>query len=186
MAAARKILGLEIKSIFLIFTPPTVLITAQFTAPFTLWQGEEKELISIRDRVVATVGDKELTSAKLQVYYWITVYSFLDENSYYLSMMGFDYTKDFATQECYFEKGISWQEYFLKNTLSTWHQYTALNIEAQENDYKLPKEEQEYLDTFREKMDEQAKLYGYKNAEEMITEELGVGSSFDASCWYET
>ena len=154
------------------------------TVNFDSYTGEEKELISIRDRVVATAGDKELTSAKLQVYYWITVYSFLDENSYYLSLMGFDYTKDFATQECYFEKGISWQEYFLKNTLSTWHQYAALSLEAQKNDFKLNEEEQKYLDGFRETMDAQAKLYGYADAQEMIAEELGVGSTFDAYVEY--
>ena len=152
--------------------------------PFKSYTGVDSELVQIRDRVVATVADQTLTSAKLQVYYWISVYSFLDENSYYLSLMGFDYTKDFATQECYFEKGISWQEYFLKNTLSTWHQYTALNLEAQKNDFKLNEEEQKYLDDFRETMDKQAKLHGYADAQEMITEELGVGASFDAYVEY--
>ncbi len=149
-------------------------------SPFTDYTATEKELIAVRDRVVATAGDKELTNAQLQIYYWITVYSFLDENSYYLSLMGFDYTKDFATQECYFEKGISWQEYFLKNTLSTWHQYALLNIKAEETGFKLNEDEQKYLDDFRETMNEQAKKYGYKDAQEMVKEEMGIGATFDA------
>ena len=151
---------------------------------FENYTGTEKELIEIRDRVVATVGDKELTSAQLQVYYWISVYSFLDENSYYLSLMGFDYTKDFAKQECYFEKGISWQEYFLKNTISAWHQYAALNLEAEEMAFKLSEDEQKYLDNFRETMNEQAKKYGYADAQEMIVKEMGVGATFDAYVQY--
>lgn len=148
--------------------------------PFKSYTGTDAELVKIRDRVVATVGDKQLTSAQLQVYYWISVYSFLDENSYYLSLMGFDYTKDFATQECYLEKGISWQEYFLKRCLATWHQYAVLNIEAEEKEFKLTEEEQKYLDTFREKMNEQAKKYGYADGQEMMEKELGIGATFDA------
>lgn len=152
--------------------------------PFKSYTGTEKELVAIRDRVVATVGGKELTSAQLQVYYWITVYSFLDENSYYLSFIGFDYTKDFATQECYFEKGISWQEYLLERTLSTWHQYAVLNIEAEETEFKLSEDEQKYLDGFKESMNEQAKKYGYADAEEMIATEMGKGATFDAYAQY--
>ncbi|MBE6982874.1 MAG: hypothetical protein E7435_01100 [Ruminococcaceae bacterium] len=148
--------------------------------PFTIYTATDKEVVAARDRVVATVGDKQLTIAQLQVYYWITVYSFMDENSYYLSFLGFDYTKDLATQECYFEKGISWQEYLLKTTLSTWHQYMMLNIEAEEQDFKLNEDEQKYLDNFRKTMDEQVKQYGYADAEEMIQKELGVGATFDA------
>ena len=154
------------------------------TVNFDSYTGEEKELISIRDRVVATAGEKKLTNAQLQVYYWITVYSFLDENIYYLSFLGLDYTKDLATQPCYFDKEISWQEYFLKQCLATWHQYAILCIEAEEVEFKLNEDEQKYLDNFQENMNTQAQKYGYADAEEMIQKEMGIGATFDAYAQY--
>ncbi len=151
---------------------------------FENYTGEEKELISVRDRVVATAGDKKLTNAQLQVYYWISVYSFLDENSYYLSFLGLDYTKDLATQPCYFDSEISWQEYFLKQCMATWHQYAVLCIEAEEVQFKLSEDEQKYLENFRDTMNTQAQKYGYANAEEMVQEEMSIGATLDAYVQY--
>lgn len=151
---------------------------------FISYTGVDSELIAIRDRVVATVGDKQLTNAQLQVYYYMYIYDFLDENGYYLSFIGLDYTKDLATQACYFDKTISWQQYFLDRCLDAWHQYAVLNIEAEKQGYQLEKEEQEYLDKLRETMDTQAVKYGYKDAQEMVEKELGIGVTFDAYAQY--
>ncbi len=152
--------------------------------PFKSYTASAAELVEHRDRVIAKVGDRELTNAKLQVYYWIYVYSFMEENSYYLSMLGFDYTKDFSTQECYLHKGVSWQEYFIEQALAAWHQYTVLNLKAEEEEYKLPEEEQKYLDGLWDTMTEQAKKYGYKDGQEMLEKEMGVGSTFEAYLQY--
>ena len=151
---------------------------------FISYTGVDSELISIRDRVVATVGDMKLTNAELQVYYYMYIFDFLNENSYYLSFLGLDYTKDLATQACYFDKTISWQQYFLDQCLDVWHQYAVLNMEAEKEGFKLPQEEQEYLDNLRTSMDEQAKKYGYKDGQDMVEKELGVGVTFDAYAKY--
>ena len=153
-------------------------------SPFKSYTGTEKKLIAAQNKVVATAGEYELTNAELQVYYWIYVYNFLDENSYYLSYLGLDYTKDFATQKCYFDETKSWQEYFLENALSAWHQYVVLYDAAGKAGYALPKEEKEYLDNLKATMDEQAKKYGFKDGEEMVQKEMGIGATWDAYVKY--
>ena len=40
------------------------------------------------DTVVARVGDLELTNAELQIFYWMGVYDFLENNSAYLAYYG--------------------------------------------------------------------------------------------------
>ncbi len=153
---------------------------------FTSYTGTDSELIDNRDRVVATVGDMQLTNAQLQVSYYMYLYDFLNENSYYLSILGLDYTKDLSTQACYFDKTISWQQYFLEECLDVWKQYAVLNIEAKAQGYQLPEEERKYLDKLRETMDAQAKEAGYKDAQEMIEKEMGIGTTFDAYIKYTT
>ena len=153
-------------------------------SPFKSYTGTEKKLIAAQNQVVAAAGEYELTNAELQVYYWIYVYNFLEENSYYLSYLGLDYTQDLATQKCYFDETKSWQEYFLENALSAWHQYIVLCGAAKEADFKLPEEEQEYLNNLKTTMDEQAKKYGFKDGADMIKNEMGAGATWEAYSKY--
>ncbi|MBE6926363.1 MAG: hypothetical protein E7461_05925 [Ruminococcaceae bacterium] len=153
-------------------------------SPFKSYTATEKKLIAAQNTVVATAGEHELTNAELQIYYWIYVYNFLEENSYYLSYLGLDYTKDFATQKCYFDETRSWQEYFLEGALAAWHQYITLYDAAGKAGYTLPKEEQEYLDNLKTTMDEQAKKYGFKDGEEMVKKEMGDGATWEAYLQY--
>ncbi len=153
-------------------------------SPFKSYTATEKKLIAAQNKVVATAGEYELTNAELQVYYWIYVYNFLEENSYYLSVLGLNYTQDLATQKCYFDETKSWQEYFLEGALSAWHQYIVLYGAAKEADFKLPKEEQEYLDNLKTTMDEQAQKYGFKDGADMVKNEMGAGATWDAYVKY--
>lgn len=157
-----------------------MLAVDYFNGPFKNYTASDWRLRNNRNAVVATVGDQKLTNAELQVYYWMYVYSFMDENGAYLSTMGFDYTKDFAKQECYLKKGSSWQEYFLENALLAWQQYAVLLSEAQKSGFTVAPSEQEYLDGLWETMNEKAKGYGYKDGQEMLEKEMGAGATFDA------
>ncbi|MBE6943931.1 MAG: hypothetical protein E7453_06680 [Ruminococcaceae bacterium] len=152
--------------------------------PFKSYTATEKKLIAAQNKVVATAGEHELTNAELQIYYWVYVYSFLEENSYYLSYLGLDYTQDFATQKCYFDATKSWQEYFLEGALSAWHQYIVLYGAAEASDFVLPESEQEYLDNLKTTMDEQAKKYGYEDGADMVKNEMGAGATWDAYVQY--
>ncbi len=146
---------------------------------FKSYTAKDAKLEAARETVVATAGDRKLTNGELQVYYWVYIYTFLDENYANLSAMNLDLSKDFAKQECSVQKGSSWQEYFLENALKAWHQYTAMVIAGDKADYKLPEDEQKYLDGLRDTINADAVDYGYKDGEEMVKAEMGAGASMD-------
>ncbi len=151
---------------------------------FKSYTGKDAKLEAARETVVATAGDRKLTNGELQAYYWVYIYSFLQENSSALSTLNLDLTKDFAKQECSVQKGSSWQEYFLENALKAWHQYISMVVAGEKADYKLPEDEQKYLDNFRDTINTDAGNYGYKDGEEMVKAEMGAGASLDAYIAY--
>ncbi len=150
------------------------------------YTGTPDALIANREQVVATVGDRQLTGAKLQVYYWMGIYDFISENSYYLPYIGLDYTKDLATQVSYFDAKMSWQEYFLKNALDMWQWYAVLNIAAENAEFKLSQEDQEFLDNLRETLEKDAKDNKFADGQAMVEHDMGVGATFDAYVDYYT
>lgn len=148
------------------------------------YTGTADTLVANRDQVVATVGDRELTNAKLQVYYWMGIYDFISENSYYLPYIGLDYTKDLSTQASYFDAKMSWQEYFLKNALDMWQWYAVMNIAAENAEFKLSQEDQETLNNLRETLEKDAKENKYADGQAMVEHDMGVGATFDAYVEY--
>lgn len=86
------------------------------------------------DAVAATAGDYTLTNEQLQVWYWLEAAAFLDAEN------GPDFTKPLDTQPCDIDDSVnSWQQYFLKRALNTWHSVCALELQARE--LPLPTEE---------------------------------------------
>ena len=147
---------------------------------FKSYTGTDKKLIASRENVVATAGGVELTNAELQVYYWVYVYTFLEENYANLSSMGLDWSQDFAKQECSVQKGDSWQKYFLDQALNAWHQYIVMVKAGEKANYELPEEEKEYLETLRDTINKNAAEYGFESGEAMVQDEMGIGATFDA------
>ncbi len=129
------------------------------------------------DQVIATVGDMELTNSQLQIYYWMTANDFL---SYYGSYLNIDSTKPLEEQECSMEEGLSWQQFFLKNALESWHRYAAMNLLAKEADFVLAEELQQQIDSLPEQVSQWALTYGYESAEDMIKSDFGTLCSMDA------
>ena len=136
------------------------------------YTGTEKQAKKAADTVVATVGDKELTNKKLQVFYNIVVNDFFMNYYSYLSQIGLDPEKPLNEQQCYFEQEESWEEYFVGAALDTWINYQSVVLLAEENGYKLDAETQKALDELPAQIDEQAKSSGYENAEELLKEEM--------------
>ena len=136
-------------------------------------------------KVVATMGDRELTNAELQIYYWMQVVSFLNEYGAYASMLGLDYTQPLDTQVSMAEEGWTWQQYFLDCALDAWYAYESLAEEAiaagfdqQSEDYKT------YAASVREEVQASAKSYGFASIDEMLQSMVGAGSTEDAYIEY--
>ena len=120
------------------------------------------ESLSNAHNVVATVGDAQLTNAQLQIYYWMAVNTYRAEDH----EIAPDWEAELDTQLCPLtDETISWQQYFLRSALNTWHTYQAAVLLSEnttfatEEDYKIIEkkhkenisEETAYLDV----------LYGY-------------------------
>ena len=138
---------------------------------------EDKKLEKKGDVVVATMNGIELTNTQLQFYYWSSVYDFLNSNYYYLSYMGFDYSKPLDQQPCYFDKNMTWQQYFLQTALDTWQSNMAFVTLAKENNFQMPAEEQAKLDGMPAELAETAKNNGYASADALVQESFGPGAT---------
>ena len=86
--------------------------------------------------VVATVGEEQLTNGQLQVYYWLEVASYRQAER----EIAPDFDGPLDTQPCEIDGSVaSWQQYFLKRALSSWHSAQALTLQSV--DEGIPTEE---------------------------------------------
>lgn len=131
------------------------------------------------DVVVATAGEYELTVGELQVFYWNSVYDFLNQYGMYLSYLGMDYTKPLDEQVYDQEKGTTWQEYFLDAAINTWHRYTVITHMADEAEFQLSDEIKTYFDTLPEDMEKWAEQYKYDSVQAMISHDFGAAAAYE-------
>ena len=78
---------------------------------------------SALETVVARSGEKELTNAQLQIWYWAEVARYRQENHETAP----DFDRPLDVQTCGIDETVnSWQQYFLKRALASWHSTQAL------------------------------------------------------------
>ena len=100
------------------------------------YTADEAALQAAAGKPVAEVWDQELTVARLQIYYWAEVAAYRNaENE-----VAPDFDKPLDTQACSLDSSVnSWQQYFLKRALNTWHSHQALVLRGIE--HGVPTEE---------------------------------------------
>ncbi len=135
--------------------------------------------------VVATVQDKQLTNGELQVYYWFTVYNFCNDNASYLGYYGLDITKPLDQQIYNTEDNTTWQQFFLKTALNTWHRYTAVQCMAEEDGFTLTQEQTAYVQGLAQRTEEMAAAYEYEDVADMLTTEMGPGATLEGFVNYQ-
>ena len=140
----------------------------------------DEEVKAAADTVVATLGDHTLTNAQLQVFYWMQVQNFLssDYGSYMLYYGMMDYTQPLETQTSMMGSG-TWQQFFLKEALTTWRNYCVLADQAKAAEMTLTAEEQEYLDTLEESLTSAAQYYGLESVEDLLYRLVGAGAGME-------
>lgn len=142
-----------------------------------IYTDEDQKVLNRADKVVAVVGDVELTNGELQLYYWEAVNMFLNDYYYYLSYIGLDYTKPLAEQTCYFDESLTWEQYFLEYSLDNWHRYAAVSILAEEANHVPSENIQAYLDELPQNIAQMATSYGFKSVAEMLNDSYGAGAT---------
>lgn len=99
------------------------------------YSASDTEVRSAADTIVASVGDKSLTLSQLQVYYWLEVAAYRQSDAETEP----DYAQSLDVQTCPVDSTVaSWQQYFLKRALNTWHMHQALVLRAEKEG--VPKE----------------------------------------------
>jgi hypothetical protein len=90
--------------------------------------------------------------------------------------MGFDFTLPLDEQPCYFDKTMTWQQYFLQSALDSWHSSMSFVRLAKENNFQMPEEYRKELDDMEKDLTETAKQNNFASVDELIQQ------SFGASC----
>lgn len=129
------------------------------------------------DAVVATAGENTLTNSQLQVHYWLTVQNFLSQYGSYAAYFGLDVTQPLDTQSCAMAEGMTWQQYFLNQALTSWKTYEAVRQAAGENGFQLSEDRQKELEDMDTELETLAQENGYGTAAEMIATNFGAGAS---------
>ena len=138
----------------------------------------DKKAAKWREKVIASVGGRELTNGELQVYYWTNVYDFLGNYGYYAVYAGLDYTKPLDEQACPETDG-TWQHFFLDDALSSWHNYQAMALLAEKEGMELSETMQADLDNLRQNLAQSAVQGGYASIDAMLQDEMGPGCTYD-------
>lgn len=140
----------------------------------------DAEILNLRDTVVATAGDTELTNGELQVYYWLQVQQFLSEYGAYASYFGLDYTQPLDTQLCSMaDESMTWQQYFLDSALLTWQNYLSLSNESLEKGFEIDPMIAQELEVLEDNLAADAELNGFDSAESWLHYNVGVGTTIE-------
>lgn len=138
----------------------------------------DRKSIKWADKVVATVGGRELTNGQLQVYYWMEVFSYLNYNGYYALGQGLDLAKPLDEQACPDFEG-TWQQYFLDAALKSWHREQALALSAEAKGITLSAEEEADLKQLQTELAVTAVKEGFSSVEAMLQHDMGAGCDFN-------
>lgn len=137
-----------------------------------------EDLMANNSAAAATAGEAELTVGQLQIYYWMSVYGFLNEYSYYLSYFGMDYTQPLDEQMCSEIDG-TWQHYFLENALDTWHNYQSLALMAEKAGTKVEESLQKEIDSLAEDLAEEAEKQEFESVEALLQNDVCPGITYE-------
>ncbi len=167
-------------------TEPTVVVTIpadgnpdDVTCKGT-YTAADDVVAAAKDTVVATVGDKELTSAQLQVYYWMKVQQMVSEG--YLT----NYTQSLDTQICPMsDKDLTWQQYILDSALNEWQYYQSIALAGEKDGYVMDQETKDYLQSMSASLETSAVEQGFADAEALLAFNVGAGSNMAAYYSYQ-
>ena len=144
-------------------TEPAPTVPADGNPKDVTCKGSYTEDTPAQKAVVARIRGESLTNAQLQVYYWLEVAAYQASGQ----TPAPDFSAPLDTQSCEIDSTVnSWQQYFLRRALNTWHTVQALVLRSENEG--IPTEE-----AYQPNMDNHAKymteipavkfLYGYNN-----------------------
>ena len=140
------------------------------------YSASDEDVIAAAQKVVARIPGYELTNAQLQIYYWMGIQSYMQQAGAYAQYMGLDVSRPLDSQACPLAEGQSWQQFFLKQAVTSWQNYQAMAAEAEKNGVEMPEDLKGALEGLPEEMEKQAKENGFADAKAMLANNVGAGA----------
>ncbi len=140
----------------------------------------DEELKAANSTVVATIGEQKLTNGQLQVYYWLTLYNFLNSEDGYMYMYYIDLSQPLSGQIYNSETGETWEDLFLSMALDTWCQIASLQEMARREGFQLSAEQQQNLETMESTLRADQELL------KQLPQAVGVGATVEDYIHYNT
>lgn len=141
------------------------------------YSAADKKAVKAADTVVATVGDRELTNGELQVYYQMSVAEFARYYGGYTAMMGLDLNKPLDEQVQDPKTGLTWQQFFLKNSVETWQRYAVLGMFAKDDGFQGDGKTDELLAKMKADLEITAQGAGLADVGELVAKEMGASAT---------
>jgi len=136
------------------------------------------------DKVIAKLGNQELTNSELQVYYWTAVQQFLQYyGEDFAQYMGLNPTVPLDEQIYNETTGMTYQQFFLDQGLGIWSQVAILVQLAEDAGFQLPAAEQAQLEAFPETLKQEAQKAGFADVEAYV-DKFFPGSSVEGYISY--
>lgn len=182
LIAALVVIVLAGTGVIFNHTPETtapVISEPETTVPLDLksYTVDDETAIANASKVVATAGERSMTNSELQVCYRMSIYEFINANSYYLYYMGVDFNQPLDQQVYNPETSETWQQAMLAYCMQVWHQYAAVSQKAEAEGFELDTEGQEYVQGLATELENMAAEAGYASVEEMLKTEMGAGAT---------
>lgn len=137
---------------------------------------EEQAALAAADQEVARMGDAVLTNRQLQIYYWSSYYSFVQQYGQYAAYMGLDTTKPLDQQTN--SEGKTWHQFFLEQAIDFWCHYEALRQEALAAGVTMDPELQAQIDGTESSLAEQAVAGGFESLDAMVQNDFGITANY--------
>ena len=139
----------------------------------------------LKNTIALTVGDHQLNAVELNYYYTEIVNQFYSEYYYYILYLGMIDTKKPLNEQYYDEeKKVTWADYFLGVAEDGIKSTYMLCDLAEKEGFTLSKEEQNYLTTMRQSIEDYAKQYKYADVNSYLVDYFGYGADIDSYMAY--
>lgn len=145
----------------------------------------EQSGIVEKSTVAVVIGDEKLNTVDMNYYFVDTVQNQYGEwyNEYttytdtYLKMMGLDTSKPLDEQSYVTDEFETWADFFMHSAMEQAKKEYALYNKAISENFELPQEDKESIDSMISSMKSYAGYYGYSNANKYLSAIYGHGSN---------
>ena len=154
-----------------------IAVMLVFAIVFAVTQTVNNSGILERNTVAVTVGDQEISSAEMNIYYIDAVNSFYNQYGAYAAMFGLDVTKPLDEQVLNEETGETWADDFMNSAKQNLKSAYALSALAEAEGMTLSEDEAATIESTIGTLGMYAMIYGYPDTDTYLKAMYGNGCS---------